>query len=231
MDSQKVLAAEALIRWKYPKLGILLPMEFIPTSEETGLIIPIGEWVLREACKQNKKWQKMGLPPFCVGVNVASAQLKYSKFTHIIKNILKETGLNPLYLQIEITENVIIANPEIVHRINEISKLGVKIALDDFGTGNSTLSNLTKIHIDRLKIDRSFVHNISIDNSGEVIIQAIIDMSHSLNYEVLAEGVKTQQQLDFLKKKNCEVVQGFYFGEPMNTEDLEKLLHTLPKTS
>jgi len=231
INTKEVLAVEALIRWNHPKRGIMLPMDFIPIAEETGLIIPIGEWVLREACKQNKKWQEMGLPPFCVGVNVASQQLKFNKFAHVIKKILKETGLEPRYLEVEITENVIIANPEIVARINEISDIGVKIALDDFGTGNSTLSNLTKIHIDRLKIDRSFVQNISIDNSDEVIIQAIIDMSHSLNYEVLAEGVETQQQLDFLKKKHCEIIQGFYFGKPMSTADLEKLLQAIPKNS
>lgn len=229
VDPKEVFAVEALIRWKHPKLGILLPVDFIPIAEETGLIVPIGEWVIKEACRQNKKWQEMGFPPFRVGVNVASQQLKFGKFVDVVKEILQETALDPQYLEIEITENVIIANPEIVHCINDISKLGVKIALDDFGTGNSTLSSLTKVHIDRLKIDRSFIQGISIDNGDEIIIQAIIDMSHSLNYDVLAEGVETQQQLDFLKKKQCEVIQGFYFGNPMETEDLEKFLQNIHK--
>ncbi len=229
ISNKEIIAVEALIRWRHPKQGIIPPVDFIPIAEETGLIIPIGEWVLREACKQNKLWQDSGMAPFRVGVNVASQQLKFSKFTQVIKKIIKETGLDPQYLEVEITENVIIANPEVVHMINDISKLGVKIALDDFGTGNSTLANLTKIHVDRLKIDRSFIQNISIENSDEVIIQAIIDMSHSLNYEVLAEGVETQKQLDFLKEKECEVIQGFYFGIPMEQEELEKFINRSKK--
>ncbi|MBS0271850.1 MAG: EAL domain-containing protein [Proteobacteria bacterium] len=231
INNNEIIAIEALIRWNHPKYGVLLPMDFIPIAEETGLIIPIGEWVLREACKQNKLWQESGVATFQIGVNVASQQLKYSKFTNAVKKILKETGLDPKYLELEITENVIIANPEVIHMINALSKLGVKIALDDFGTGNSTLSSLTKVHVDRLKIDRSFIQNISIDNSDEVIIQAIIDLSHSLNYEVLAEGVETQKQLDFLKHKKCEVIQGFYFGPPMENKELEKFVQNMNKNS
>lgn len=230
INNNEIIAVEALIRWNHPKYGVLLPIDFIPIAEETGLILPIGEWVLREACKQNKLWQESGVANFQIGVNVASQQLKYSKFTNVVKKILKETGLEPQYLEIEVTENVIISNPEVIHMINALSKLGVKIALDDFGTGNSTLSSLTKVHVDRLKIDRSFIQNISIDNSDEVIIQAIIDMSHSLNYNVLAEGVETQGQLDFLKKKKCEVIQGFYFGRPMENKDLEKFVQNINKT-
>lgn len=230
ISNNEIIAVEALIRWKHPKYGVLLPMDFIPIAEETGLIIPIGEWVLREACKQNKLWQESSIATFQIGVNVASQQLKYSKFTNTVKKIIKETGLDPKYLELEVTENVIISNPEVIHMINSLSKLGVKIALDDFGTGNSTLSSLTKVHVDRLKIDRSFIQNISIDNSDEVIIQAIIDMSHSLNYNVLAEGVETQGQLDFLKKKKCEVIQGFYFGRPMENKDLEKFIQSMNKS-
>lgn len=224
---KKIIAVEALIRWCHPKKGELLPIDFIPLAEETGLIMPIGEWVLREACRQNKEWQDRGLGHFQVGVNVASQQLKFSKFPQLVRDILKETGLDPQYLEIEVTENVIISNPEIIKTINEISALGVKIALDDFGTGNSTLSSLTKVHIDRLKIDRSFVEGIDINNSDEVIIQAIIGMSHSLNYEVLAEGVETQAQLDFLKEQNCEIIQGFFFGIPLKKTELEKFVQKL----
>ena len=229
MSNKEIIAVEALIRWNHPKYGVVLPMDFIPIAEETGLIIPIGEWVLREACKQNKLWQESGVATFKIAVNVASQQLRFSEFTSTVKKILKETGLDPKYLEIEITENVIISNPEVVNMINKLSEIGVKIALDDFGTGNSILSNLTKVHVDRLKIDRSFIQNISIDNSDEVIIQAIIDMSHSLNYEVLAEGVETKAQLDFLMEKKCEVIQGFYFGHPMENRDLEKFIKNLDK--
>ncbi len=227
VNNNKIIAIEALIRWQHPRHGVLLPIDFIPIAEETGLIIPIGEWVLREACRQNKIWQQQGLPSFRIGVNVASQQLKYRDFPKIIKNIISEAGLKPENLEVEVTENVIISNPEVVSTINQISKLGVKIALDDFGTGNSTLSSLNKVHVDRLKIDRSFIESINVSNSDEVIIQAIIDMSHSLNYEVLAEGVETQKQLDFLKKNKCEVIQGFYFGYPLTSDEFEKLVRKI----
>ncbi|MBX9786103.1 MAG: EAL domain-containing protein [Alphaproteobacteria bacterium] len=223
VSNNKIMAIEALIRWQHPRYGILLPIDFIPIAEETGLIIPIGEWVLKEACRQNKIWQDMGLPKFRIGINVASQQLKQRDFPELIKNVISDSGLKPEDLEVEVTENVIISNPEVISTINEISKLGVKIALDDFGTGNSTLSSLNKVHVDRLKIDRSFIESINVSNSDEVIIQAIIDMSHSLNYEVLAEGVETQKQLDFLKKNKCEIIQGFYFGYPLTSDEFEKL--------
>jgi EAL domain-containing protein (putative c-di-GMP-specific phosphodiesterase class I) len=227
---KKIIGVEALIRWKHPKYGVLLPMDFIPIAEETGLIIPIGEWVMREACKQNKYWQDSGMAPFRIAVNVASQQLKFSKFAQIIKKIITEVGLDPQYLEVEVTENVIINNPEVIHTINAISKLGVKIALDDFGTGNSALSSFTKVHVDRLKIDRSFIKNINSENDDEIIINAIIDMSHNLNYDVLAEGVETQKQLEFLKNKKCEIIQGYYFGIPMDSEKLKALITTLDKS-
>lgn len=227
VSNNKIMAIEALIRWQHPRYGVLLPIDFIPIAEETGLIIPIGEWVLREACRQNKIWQQQGLPSFRIGVNVASQQLKQRDFPEFIKNVITEAGLKPENLEVEVTENVIISNPEVISTINEISKLGIKIALDDFGTGNSTLSSLNKVHVDRLKIDRSFIESINVSNSDEVIIQAIIDMSRSLNYEVLAEGVETQKQLDFLKKNKCEVIQGFYFGYPLTSDEFEKLVRKI----
>lgn len=224
IKTNQIIGVEALIRWKHPKHGILLPMDFIPIAEETGLIIPLGEWVLREACRQNKRWQDRGLPCVRVGVNVASQQLKSRNFANVLIGIVNEIGLESQYLEIEVTENVIIKNPEVIETINEISRRGIKIALDDFGTGNSTLANLTKIHIDRLKIDRSFIQDIGLEKNDEIIIKAIINISKGLNYEVIAEGVETQKQVEFLKQKDCEDVQGFNFGHPMNTEDIENLL-------
>jgi len=230
IDTSKIIAAEALIRWNNPKRGLVLPNDFIPIAEESGLIIPIGEWVLREACRQSKRWQENGFPTFHIGVNVSGQQLQFDGFVGVIKKILKETGLEPQYLEIEVTENVIINNPGIAQKINEISKIGVRIALDDFGTGNSILGNLNKIHVDRLKIDQSFIQNINIDNNDELIIQAIIDMSHSLKYAVLAEGVETKQQFDFLKQMKCDVIQGFYFGKALDKEDFEKFIRIIHKS-
>lgn len=224
ITNNSIVSVEALLRWNHPQRGTLLPAEFLPLTEETGLIVPIGEWVLREACLQTKKWQDNGKGFFRMGVNVASAQLLSKNFPNTIKKILKETKLDPKYLEMEVTENVIITNPEVTHTINEISNLGVNIALDDFGTGNSTLSSLTKVHIDRLKIDRSFVQNININNNDEVIIRAIISMSEGLEYEILAEGVETQEQIDFFKNTRCNIIQGFYFGKPLNKEEMENLL-------
>lgn len=222
--NKEIIAVEALVRWNHPKYGVISPLEFIPLAEETGLIVPLGEWVLKEACRQNKIWQESGVGYFRVAVNVASDQLKLTKFARIVMKILNETGLDPKYLEIEVTENVFLNKPEIIKMINQISDLGIQIALDDFGTGNSTLSSLTKVRVDRLKIDRSFIQNINQENNSEVIIQAIIDMSRNLNYDVLAEGVETEVQVEFLKLRKCSSIQGFYFGSPMKAEELETFL-------
>ncbi len=163
-----------------------------------------------------------------VGVNVANYQFKQPDFIMKVKNILTQTGLTPKHLEVEVTENVIISNPEVLEVIKELKEIGVQVALDDFGTGNSSLNYLKKLHVDRLKIDQSFIQNIDIDRSDEVIIQAIIDMARSLNYNVLAEGVETQEQLNFLVKKNCEVFQGNFFATPMSADDLEKMMKTTP---
>lgn len=224
--TKKMVSLEALIRWKHPQKGIILPLDFIPLAEETGLIILIGEWVIRTACEQNKAWQDRGLPPMQVAVNVANYQIKQVDFVSKVKMILHETGLKPEYLEIEITENVIMGNPEIIRTIKELKKVGVQVALDDFGTGNSSLSYLKRVHVDRLKIDQSFVQNINKDRSDEVIIKAIIDMAESLNYNVLAEGVETDLQLNFLKNIKCKVGQGYYFAEPMPAQELETLMKT-----
>lgn len=222
--TRKMVSAEALIRWKHPKKGIVLPLDFIPLAEATGLIIPIGAWVVKTACLQNKAWQAKGLPPIRVSVNVANYQLKQPDFVEMVENILHETDLKPEYLEIEVTENVIIGNPDVIRVIEELKKLGIEVSLDDFGTGNSSLSYLKKVHVDRLKIDRSFVKNIDVDRSDEVIIQAIIDMAHSLDYKVLAEGVETQKQLKFLISKNCQTAQGYYFSKPVTTQEFETLM-------
>jgi len=221
LTKEKVVALEALIRWNHPKKGILLPIDFIPLAEEIGLIVPIGEWALRTACKQNKAWQEQGLPPVRIAVNVSAEQFNQQNLVETIRTILKETELKPEYLELELTENVILSNKEIIRTIIELKKLGVMIAIDDFGTGYSSLSYLRKLPIDRLKIDGSFIQHIHSETDDEVIIRAVIAMAKNLNLEVLAEGVETSDQLNFLKKNQCDDAQGFYFGEPLSGVEAE----------
>ncbi len=224
LKSEKLVSIEALIRWLHPTKGMILPLDFIPLAEETGLIVPIGEWVLRSACKQVKQWQKQGLPHIRVAVNITTKQFKVYNLVQIIDDILKETALEPRYLELELTETMVINNIEIVNTIHELKKLGIQIVLDDFGTGYSSLNYLRQIPVDRLKIDQSYVQNIESDRGDDVIIQAIIAMAKSMNLEVLAEGVESKNQLEFLKKQKCGEVQGFYFSKPISAADCEKIL-------
>lgn len=220
--SENLVAVEALIRWQHPQKGVLLPMDFIPLAEETGLISIIGEWVMRAACAQNKAWQEAGFKNIRVAVNVTAEQFRQHNLVAMVRNILAETKLDPQFLELELTENVILSNLSIMQEISEIKKLGVSIAIDDFGTGYSSLSYLKKLPLDRLKIDSSFVQHVKSATDDEVIIRAVIAMAKSLNLEVLAEGVETQDQLNFLKKYECGDVQGFYFSKPLTKKDLEE---------
>jgi EAL domain-containing protein (putative c-di-GMP-specific phosphodiesterase class I) len=199
-------------------------MDFIPLAEESGLIVPIGEWVLRTACKQLVKWQNEGLSPIRVAVNVTTKQFRLYNFAEVIADILKETGLQAKFLELELTENIIINNLDIVKTIHDLKQMGVQIALDDFGTGYSSLNYLRHIPVDRIKIDQSFVQNIDSNRGDDVIIKAIIAMAKSLDLDVLAEGVETQDQLEFLKGQQCAEVQGYYYSKPVSTQDFEKLL-------
>ncbi len=222
--TRELVSVEALIRWKHPTKGIILPLDFIPLAEGIGLIIPIGEWMLRTACQQNKDWQNMGFPKIRVSVNVENHQFMQLDFIEKVKNMLHETGLKSKYLEIEIRESVIIHNPDVMKIIEDLKKLGVEISLDQFGVGNSSLGYLKKIHLDRLKIDESFIQNIDVDRSDEVIIQAIIDIAHSLDYQVLADGVETKKQVKFLITKNCQTAQGYYFSKPISPQEFETMM-------
>jgi diguanylate cyclase (GGDEF)-like protein len=224
MITQEITSVEALLRWRHPQKGVLLPADFLAVAEDTGLIVPIGNWVIKEACQQNKRWQDSGFPPIRVAINVSSAQLKHSDFLIIIEETLKQTGLKAEYLEIELSENVILSSPEILKITSALKKAGVHLSLDDFGTGNSSLNFLKKIPINYLKIDQYFIKNIGLDKNDEVMIGAIIEMAHGLNYKVLAEGVETQSQLNFLKNK-CEGVQGFLLGKPMVAQDFEQFFN------
>lgn len=224
LKENKITAVEALLRWQHPQKGVLLPLDFIPLAEETGLILPIGEWVLRTACAQNKAWQDMGFPPIRVAVNITAQQFSHQNIVDLVSRILKDTKLSPEFLELELTENVIVSSTDIIRSVRELKQLGLIISIDDFGTGYSSLSYLKKIPLDRLKIDSSFIEHINSPQDDEVIIRAVIAMAKNLNLEVLAEGVETQNQLNFLKLHECGDVQGFYFSKPLTTKELENYL-------
>lgn len=215
---------EALLRWNHPVQGMLTPDAFIALAEETGLIVPIGEWVIRTACRQIKMLQEMGFSPIRVGVNVSHRQFTQGNLVELIQTILNDLKLDAKYLELELTENIIISHFEVIDKITQIKALGVKIALDDFGTGYSSLSYLKKIPLDRIKIDRSYIENIYMSSDDEVIIKAIIAMASSLNLSVLAEGVETKKQLKFLKHFDCSEIQGYYFSKPLSFEGLVNFL-------
>lgn len=224
LKDNSLSAVEALVRWRHPTKGILLPVDFIPLAETTGLIVPMGYWILQEACRQNKMWQDAGLKPIRIAVNITTPQLRQLNFVDEIKKILNNTGLLPQYLELELSENTIINNQSMIKTINSLKELGVCFAVDDFGTGYSSLNYLRNLPLDRLKIDRTFVQNIQINRGDEVLIHAIISMAKSLNLEVLAEGVENQNQLNFLRSQACNEIQGFYFSHPLLPNELEELL-------
>ncbi len=225
ITTKQITAMEALLRWQHPTLGLVAPSEFIPLAEETGLIVPIGEWVLRAACLQNRKWLEMGLPPMKVAVNLSGYQFQQPNLLDIIRTVLADTGLDPGLLELEITESVIMQNPDFaVAVLAEIRDLGIHISIDDFGTGYSSLAHLKRFSINTLKIDKSFVRDVEINSADAAIATAIIAMGNSLNLKVIAEGVETEGQLTFLSENKCDEVQGFLFSTPMPSEDVADFL-------
>jgi diguanylate cyclase (GGDEF)-like protein/PAS domain S-box-containing protein len=224
LNSGRIYGTEALIRWKHPKLGFISPGEFIPLTEETGLIIPIGEWVLKTACKQSKAWQEAGLPFVNVAVNISNKQIINSNFANIVNEALRESGLEPQYLELEITESILKNIEELNHVLEEIKAIGVKISMDDFGVGYSSLSILQHVSINNLKIDQSFITNVLDNPKAAAIVKTIIAMGENLNCAVTAEGVETEEQLRFLKQNSCEVAQGYLFSRPLPAEEFEKFL-------
>lgn len=229
LPSGNITGVEALIRWNHPTLGLLMPVDFLQIAEESGLIVPMGEWVLRKACLQNKLWQEEKLPFLKIAVNVSSTQLKMPLFSESISNILKETHLDPQYLEIELTETVIIENPELMLKVlKEIKKLGVELVMDDFGTGYSSLSYLKRFPFNKLKIDRSFVQNIGSDEDDISLIQSIIVMAGNLRLKVVAEGVETEKQLSLLSDRKCDQIQGYFFSRPLDAENLSRFIRNHP---
>jgi diguanylate cyclase (GGDEF)-like protein len=207
---------EALIRWRHPELGLIPPAQFIAMAEETGLIIPIGEWVLRTACAQNKAWQDAGLAPLTVSVNLSALQLRHAGLVDLVARILDETGLDARYLDIELTETMVMGKSQLViDCLHALKALGVTLSIDDFGTGYSNLGYLKTFPLDQLKIDRSFVHDLPDSSNAASIARAIVSMGHSLGLRVVAEGVETAAQAQFLASIWCEHAQGFLYSKPL----------------
>lgn len=225
IETGKIIGVEALLRWRHPEWGIISPDRFIPVAEESGLIIPIGHWVLREACRQNRAWQEMGLPAIPVAVNLSVLELNQPTFLKDVTSILLQSGMSPNHLEFEVTESIAIQQyTEVIGWLQTLKEMGVRLSIDDFGTGYSSLAYLKLLPIDNIKIDKSFIRDIGIDANDAAIVTAIINMSHSLKLAVIAEGVETKEQLNFLKEHQCDEVQGYLFSRPVPADEFAELL-------
>ncbi|GEM48256.1 putative bifunctional diguanylate cyclase/phosphodiesterase [Deinococcus cellulosilyticus] len=225
LQTGQVIGVEALIRWKHPTMGMVSPAKFIPLAEESGLIVPIGEWVLREACQQSIRWQEMGLPALKMSVNLSALQFKKQDVAELVRLVLEETGLAPHLLDLEFTESLVMEDTEhILAVLASLKQIGVRLSVDDFGTGYSSLSYLKRFPVDTIKIDRAFVQSVHHTQEDAMLTRAIIALAHSMNLKTVAEGVETEAQLDFLMEHQCNEVQGFYFSRPLVVQDLEQLL-------
>jgi diguanylate cyclase (GGDEF)-like protein/PAS domain S-box-containing protein len=220
-----LVGMEALVRWQHPSLGLLYPNEFITLAEESGMIISLGDWILRTACAQNKAWQDAGLMPMRLSVNFSARQFQQPTFISDINQILKDTNLDPRWLELELTESSIMKDPEeAIGKLHELKLMGIKVAVDDFGTGYSSLNYLKRFPIDTLKIDKTFVSDVCKDPHDTSIVRAIINLGHALDLTVIAEGVETKDQLQYLTALGCDAVQGFLFSKPLSTKVFEELL-------
>jgi diguanylate cyclase (GGDEF)-like protein len=225
IDSLKIVGVEALVRWQHPQLGLVPPLDFIPLAEETGLILPIGEWVLREACRQNREWQNKGFPPMRVGVNISARQFQQQHLAETVMRILEEVELDPEFLELELTESSIMSNAEAtIVVLTKLQTKGIAISVDDFGTGFSSLSYLKRLPIDSLKVDQSFVRELATDPDDAALVMAIVSLAHTLRLRVVAEGVETQEQLRFLRLLRCDEIQGYLISKPLPVAGIEQLL-------
>ena len=225
VETGVMAGVEALIRWHHPTLGCVLPADFMSIAEESGLIVPIGQWVLREACRQAKAWQDAGLPLQRLAVNISAVELRSKEFVACVTTILAETRFDPRCLELELTETFLMQDSKATAVVlDALKELGVQLALDDFGTGYSSLSYMRRFPIDALKVDRSFVRNLTTDADDASVVSAIINMGKSLHMRVVAEGVETRGQLLFLEEHNCTEAQGYYFSRPLNTDSFDRLL-------
>jgi EAL domain-containing protein (putative c-di-GMP-specific phosphodiesterase class I) len=221
MATERIIGLEALIRWQHPELGLVPPDKFIRIAENCGLILPIGEWVLRSACSQARKWQDEGLLPLPVAVNVSAVQFRQEGFEELIGKVLRETGLAPQFLELELTESLLLSNADVIFSVlQKLKIMGLKLAIDDFGTGFSSLSYLRQFPVSKLKIDRSFVRDVAVNSDDAAITTAIISMAKGLNLKVIAEGVETEAQMSFLRAQHCDAIQGYYFSQPLTVDDV-----------
>jgi EAL domain-containing protein (putative c-di-GMP-specific phosphodiesterase class I)/CheY-like chemotaxis protein/GGDEF domain-containing protein len=225
VPSRRIVGMEALVRWHHPTLGLISPAQFIPLAEESGLITPIGEWVLTEACHRNRRWQELGLPPVRVSVNLSAVQFRKADLYETVCRILKETGLPSESLELELTESLLMSDPKAaIATLRRLKGAGIHLSIDDFGTGYSSLSYLKRFPIDALKIDQSFVRDVTTNPDDAAITTAIILLGHSLKLNVVAEGVESESQLSFLQVLRCNEVQGFLFGRPVPADQAEAIL-------
>ena len=226
LKKNEIVGVEALVRWQHPELGLLPPAKFISLAEESGLIVPLGEWVLRTACRQNKTWQQMGLAPVRIAVNLSARQFRVSRLQEIINQILKESRLEPNYLVLEITETSAMQNINYtIKTLAALKEMDIQLSIDDFCTGYASLNYLKRLPFDILKVDRSFVNGLD-DNDDWAIVSAIVTMAHSMKMKVLAEGVEKQEQLKYLQLLNCDEVQGFYFSRPVPADSITEMLRS-----
>ena len=227
VDSLEITGVEALVRWQHPQLGLISPGEFIPLAEDTGLIVPIGEWVLRNACLQNRRWQDQGFAPIHMAVNISARQFHEQDVIETVIRTLDETGLAPEYLELELTESSIMKNADLAADVLiRLKRMGINISIDDFGTGYSSLASLKRLPIDALKIDQSFVRDATTDPDDAALVMAIITLAHNLRLKVIAEGVETEEQLRFLHLLRCDEIQGFLFSKPLPVEALVSLFES-----
>jgi EAL domain-containing protein (putative c-di-GMP-specific phosphodiesterase class I) len=225
LASGQIVGMEALIRWQHPEMGMVAPSRFIGVAEETGLIVQIGAWVMREACLQNRAWQQDGLGKLRVAVNLSARQFGAASLIEEIRNVLAETALPADCLEIELTESLFMSDVTLaVDLLHAMKSLGVNLSIDDFGTGYSSLSYLSRFPIDVLKIDRSFVAEITRDSNDAAIVASIIALAHNLKLAVIAEGVETEDQLDYLRRHGCDEMQGYYFSRPLPAAEFEQLV-------
>ncbi len=227
IETGNIVGMEALMRWNHPDMGMVSPIEFIPLAEESGMIVLMGEWGLRAACEQNKAWQEAGFPPLTMSVNISSLQFKQQNLTTVVAKILNDTRLDPRYLDLELTEGTVMQNAEdTIATLHSLKEMGIRLSIDDFGTGYSSLSYLKRFPLHTLKVDRSFVKDLTKDADDEAITHAIIAMASSLGLKVIAEGVETEDQLRFLASRGCDEMQGYLFSPPLSASKITELLQS-----